>query len=73
MYLNPSSALQLIFWLSRFTEKKPLARLRENVRAKTSWLEIRIMCPSGPTCLPADCCFSVGLVQRGHHYHLINM
>jgi hypothetical protein len=23
-------------------------------RAKISWLEIRIMCPSGATCLPAD-------------------
>jgi hypothetical protein len=22
------------------------------------WLGIRIMCPSGETCLPADCCFS---------------
>jgi hypothetical protein len=27
-------------------------------RAKTGWLGIRIMCPSGATCLPADCCFS---------------
>jgi hypothetical protein len=25
---------------------------------KTGWLEIRIMCPSGATCLPMDCCFS---------------
>ena len=24
-------------------------------RAKTGWLLIRIMCPSGTTCLPADC------------------
>jgi hypothetical protein len=23
-----------------------------------AWLGIRIMCPSGATCLPADCCFS---------------
>jgi len=22
------------------------------------WLRIRIMCPSGATCLSADCCFS---------------
>ena len=39
------------------------------------------MCPSGVTCLLADCCFSelalikpskrVGLAQRGHHRHLI--
>jgi hypothetical protein len=27
-------------------------------RAKTGWLGARIMCPSGATCLPADCCFS---------------
>jgi hypothetical protein len=27
-------------------------------RAKTGWLGIRIVCPSGMTCLPADCCFS---------------
>ena len=33
-----------------------LAALRE--RAKTGWLGIRIMCPSGATCLSADCCFS---------------
>ena len=42
--------------------------------AKTGWLGISIMCPSGATCLSADCCFSeradyknptkrVGLVQ----------
>jgi hypothetical protein len=24
---------------------------------KTGWFGIRIMCPSGATCLPADCCF----------------
>ena len=27
-------------------------------RTKTGWLGIRIMFPSGATCLPADCCFS---------------
>ncbi len=27
-------------------------------RAKIGWLGIRIMCPSGSTCLSADCCFS---------------
>jgi hypothetical protein len=27
-------------------------------RAKTAWLGIRIMCASGATCLPTDCCFS---------------
>ena len=30
----------------------------EGLRAKTDWLGIRIMCPSGATCLSADCCFS---------------
>jgi hypothetical protein len=50
-------------------------------RAKTGWLESRIMCPSRATCLPADISFSeltqknlikrVFLVQRGHNYHLI--
>ena len=28
------------------------------MHAKTGWLGIRIMCPSGATCLPVDCCFS---------------
>jgi hypothetical protein len=28
------------------------------VRAKTGGLGIRIMCPSGATCLPVDCWFS---------------
>ena len=28
------------------------------LRRKTGWLGIRIMCPSGATHLPADCCFS---------------
>jgi hypothetical protein len=27
-------------------------------KAKTGWLGIRIMCQSGATCLPTDCCFS---------------
>jgi hypothetical protein len=27
-------------------------------RARTGRLGIRIMCPSGATCLSADCCFS---------------
>ena len=29
-----------------------------DVRSKTGWLRIRVMCWSGATCLPADCCFS---------------
>ena len=41
-------------------------------RTKSGWLGIRIMCPSGATCLPADCSVSyhgknqikhVGLIQ----------
>ena len=27
-------------------------------RAKTGWPGISIMCPSGTTCLSANCCFS---------------
>jgi len=47
----------------------------------TNWLRIRLICPSGATCLPADCCFSelalknptqrVGLEQSGHQHHFI--
>jgi hypothetical protein len=36
----------------------PLSTQHEEERTKTGWLGIRIMCPSGATCLPADCCFS---------------
>ena len=32
--------------------------IRKGVRAKTGRHGIRIMCPSGATCLSADCCFS---------------
>jgi hypothetical protein len=35
----------------------PLNIQHEGVRVKTGWLGIRIMCTSGATCLPADCCF----------------
>jgi hypothetical protein len=28
------------------------------IRVNTGWLRIRIMCASGTTYLPADCCFS---------------
>ena len=50
---------------------------------KTGWLGIKIMCRSGETCLPANCCFNdlhyknptkqVGLVQSRHYHHLIKM
>jgi hypothetical protein len=36
----------------------PLSTQQQGERANTGWLGIRIMCPSGVTCLPADCCFS---------------
>ena len=35
-----------------------LSTQHQGVRAKTGWLGISIMCPSGTTCLPGDCCFS---------------
>ena len=36
----------------------PLSTQHYGVKAKTGWLGIRIMCPSGATCLSTDCCFS---------------
>ena len=36
----------------------PLNMPHKRERAKTCWLEISIMCPSGAACLSADCCFS---------------
>jgi len=36
----------------------PLSTQYNEVREKSGWLGIRIMCPSGATCLSADCCFS---------------
>jgi hypothetical protein len=36
----------------------PLSTQHYGERAKTGWLGIMIMCPSGETCLSADCCFS---------------
>jgi len=35
-----------------------LGTQHSGVRAMTIWLEIRIMCQSGATCLPVDCCIS---------------
>ena len=34
------------------------AALGKKRGAKTGWIGIRIMCPSGAICLSADCCFS---------------
>jgi hypothetical protein len=36
----------------------PLSTQDLGERARTGWLGIRIMCPNGAICLPADCCFS---------------
>ena len=36
----------------------PLSAQHSGERAMAEWLGIRIMSPSGATCLPADCCFS---------------
>ena len=45
-------AIKLVFVVS------PRSTQYEGVRAKTGWLGIRIMCPSGVTCLHTECCFS---------------
>jgi len=34
-----------------------LSTQHKRERTKTGCLGIRIMCPSGVTCLPTDCCF----------------
>jgi len=36
----------------------PLSTQHKRERAKTVWLRIRIMCPSGATCLSMDCCLT---------------
>jgi len=36
----------------------PLSTQLYGIRANAGWFEIRIMCPSGATCLLVDCCFS---------------
>ena len=47
---DQTNAIKLILVAS------PLSAQHKGERANTSWLGIRIMCPSGATCLPA--CFS---------------
>jgi len=44
--------IQLVFVAS------PLSTQNKGERAKTGWLEIRIMFLTGKTCLSAVCCFS---------------
>ena len=46
-----------------FTAKHTALRRKSK---KTGWLGIRVMCPSGATCLPADCCFSE--IAPNHHF-----
>jgi hypothetical protein len=36
----------------------------QGVRSKTGWFGTRSMCPSGATCLPSDCCFSVQALYK---------
>ena len=50
--LVKTKTIKLVFVAS------PLSTQHLGERTKTSWLGIRIMCPSGATCLSADCCFS---------------
>jgi len=41
-----------------FFVASPLSTHHYGEGTKTGWLGIGIMCPSGTTCLSADCCFS---------------
>ena len=52
--------LKLVFVASR------LSTQYIGVRAKTGWLGIRMMCPSGATCLTADCCFSELALEKSN-------
>jgi hypothetical protein len=57
-----------IYTLKQRVEDENLDRVQPNgsyrmvlqmgERAKAGCLGIKIMCPSGATCLPTDCCFS---------------
>jgi hypothetical protein len=52
--LNPTNSFYFIIlhYVTSSLDKS------ENRKSSHDWLGIRIMCPSGVTCLPADCCFS---------------
>ena len=50
-WVNPKT-IKLAFVAS------PISTQNLGERAKNGLLGIRIMWPSGETCLPADCCFS---------------
>ena len=45
-------------WVRVKPKTKKLVFVASGQKAKAGWLGIRIMCPTGVTCLPADCCFS---------------
>ena len=38
-----------------------------DLRARTGWLEIRIMCLSGSICLYMDCCLSELAIQKSNY------
>ena len=51
--------LSIIHWCNGFNQVKKNNKIGIYCfTAKTGQLEIRIMCPSGETYLPTDCCFS---------------
>jgi hypothetical protein len=47
-----SKVITLVF------DASPLRTEHQEERGKTGWLGIKTVCPSGVTCLSADCCFS---------------
>ena len=74
-----SKAIKLILAAS------PLSMRHYDERSKTCWPGIRIMCPSGWTCISAHCCFlfqwastiknqtkRYGIVESIPHHHLID-
>ena len=54
--LEPRSGQTKEYKIGIFCFSAKHAALRR--KSKTGWLGIRRMCPSGATCLSADCCFS---------------
>ena len=73
-----------MYWLdcslvSSAVDRGLLSRQQQEEITRTGWLGIRIMCPSGTTCLSVDCCFCeigykhstkhIGMVQSGGHHH----
>jgi hypothetical protein len=50
--VKPKTILVFVVSPAKHTE------LRSKSKDQTGWLDIRIMCSNGVTCLPVDCCFS---------------